>query len=192
MIFVKVGPGFIRGCVFLEYTLSFTDVLKSLLPSGPWLLVVLLFIFLVYILPLIHPHTRRYWWVIVIVIHSQILILLALCLSQQGAGWQLTNDTLKIKTSTRITLNLKSLNVGLAENTSLWKPVIRTNGFGSPGLETGWFKLANGKKAIVFQHLSSSKMVVIVNGNDCYVLSHPGVEKLYNALISKGVKSCNL
>lgn len=64
--------------------------------------------------------------------------------------------------------------------------MMRTNGYGTPGLTTGWCKLANGKKAVVFRHLRPEKMVVIEAGSRYYIIRHPGVEKLYDALIARG------
>ncbi|HHW43793.1 MAG TPA: hypothetical protein GXX25_08295, partial [Desulfotomaculum sp.] len=64
----------------------------------------------------------------------------------------------------------------------------RTYGYGTPGLTTGWCKLANGEKAVVFRHLHPGRMVVLELEGRYYVLTHPGVEELYSALLARGVK----
>lgn len=48
------------------------------------------------------------------------------------------------------------------------RPKLRTNGIGLPGLGVGWFKLANGERALVA--LSSRNRVVYVPTDDGYSL----------------------
>ena len=48
------------------------------------------------------------------------------------------------------------------------RPTLRTNGIGLPGLGIGWFKLANGEKALVA--LSSRDRVVYVPTDEGYSL----------------------
>lgn len=74
------------------------------------------------------------------------------------------------------------------ESSSPWRLVVRTNGYGTPGLCTGWCKLANGEKAVVFRHLRPNRMVVLESEGRYYVLAHPGVEELYRLLLARGVK----
>lgn len=54
------------------------------------------------------------------------------------------------------------------ESSSTVTPTRRTNGLGLPGLGVGWFKLANGEKALVA--LTSRDRVVYVPTDDGYSL----------------------
>lgn len=83
-------------------------------------------------------------------------------------------------------MDVSAMRVALVESSSSWRPVMRTNGYGTSRLSTGWYRLANGREAVVFRHLRSEKMVVIEAGGRYYIISHPGVEKLYAALIARG------
>lgn len=105
-----------------------------------------------------------------------------------GSGWQLNDSQLSVKAwPVSKEINLKSAQILLADSSSQWQPVVRTNGYGISGLRTGWFKLRNGKEAVVFSHLSTDKLLVIKSGDCYYILVHPGVELLYNKLVSQGV-----
>jgi hypothetical protein len=54
------------------------------------------------------------------------------------------------------------------DSSSIVRPTRRTNGIGLPGLGIGWFKLANGEKALVA--LSSRDRVVYVPTDEGYSL----------------------
>ena len=106
-----------------------------------------------------------------------------------GNSWNLKEDTLEIKAwPISESINLSSISVTLVEDSSSWKPVLRENGYGSPGLSSGWFKLENGNEAIVFKHSESSKILIVFSNERYYLIIHPGVEELYQELIIRGVK----
>ncbi|RDV81709.1 DUF6141 family protein [Ammonifex thiophilus] len=110
-------------------------------------------------------------------------------LSQVGAGWQLSNGKLRITAwAGAAELEVKNTRVALVDSSSSWRPVLRTNGYGTPGLTTGWCKLANGQKAVVFCYLCPQKMLVLQYDGRYYVLAHPGVEKLYHLLLAGGAQ----
>lgn len=106
-----------------------------------------------------------------------------------GAGWQLGEDELTLTAwPVSETIELARMKIMLTDSGDAWKPILRTNGYGTPGLSTGWFKLANGEKAAVFYHAGSDKMLVIQANERYYLIAHPGVGELYQYLIAKGVE----
>lgn len=99
------------------------------------------------------------------------------------AGWQLEDRQLRLfAPPVKTTIELETANLLLADWDSPWKPDWRTNGMTVPSLSTGWFKLHNGKKAVLFRHSKPEKILVIETGGSYYLLAHPGVEELYEHL----------
>lgn len=129
---------------------------------------------------------HEYRWLLPVIGPLLILFFLAVSLPQVGSGWRLTDGRLRLEAGPVSTLDVTAMRVALVESSSPWRPVARTNGYDAARLSTGWYKLANGKEAVVFRHLRSGKMVVIETGGRYYIISHPGVEKLYAALIARG------
>jgi len=180
----------------LAYQLSFLDVIQAFFfPVDPvfylLIFIVLLSVYLNWLyLAKKESWFRRYRWIIVAVsIVPLITILLITGAARAGAGWQLKNDHLKIKTAAApARLDLEKTSIMLTASPGPWQPVKRTNGYGTPGLTTGWCKLQNGKKAVVFRHLQSASVLVLISEGRYYVLAHPGVEELYYHLIARGVK----
>ncbi len=117
-------------------------------------------------------------------------IMLWSTLTNIGDGWKLNNCNLEVRTGSNSRLiAIDSIYVGLVESRSDWLPSLRTSGFSAPGLSTGYFKLRNGKSAIVFKHLYNDKALVLQSNNQYYIFSHPGVENLYNRIVQLGAKS---
>lgn len=131
---------------------------------------------------------KEYRWLIPVGIPLLILFFLVAPLSQVGSGWRLSDGKLRLQAGPVSTLDVTGMRVALAKSSSPWRPVMRTNGYGTSRLATGWYRLANGKEAVVFRHLRSEKMVVLEAGGRYYILIHPGVEGLYEALIAQGAK----
>ena len=132
---------------------------------------------------------RRRWWVLLVITGILAAVTLGCGWPMAGSGWQFTDGELKLWAwPVSTTLAVGETQVALVEGSSPWRPVRRTNGYGTPGLCTGWCRLANGEKAVVFRHLRPEKMVVLETGGDYYILRHPGVERLYEALIREGAK----
>lgn len=131
----------------------------------------------------------HYWWLPFLVVGVPIVAWLALSWSEVGSGYELEDNLLKLKPPpVSTTIKLQTTEVVLVKASGPWQPTLRINGYGTPGLSTGWFKLRNGKKAVVFRHLSPSKMVVLKSEGRYYVLAHPGVEKLYTELLRYGAR----
>lgn len=179
----------------MAYQLGFLDVIKAFFfPADPvFYLVIFIIILSVYLSWLYpakkEPWLRRYRWVIVAVfIIPLTAVFLITGASQVGVGWQLENDHLKIKTAAApVRLDLEKTGILLATSPGPWQPAKRINGYGTPGLTTGWCKLQNGKEAVVFRHLQSASVVVLISEGRYYVLAHPGVEELYRYLRERGV-----
>lgn len=115
--------------------------------------------------------------------------MLYVTLSNTGDGWRLDDNNLEIKSGSVLrVITIHSMEVELVEANSSWRPVLRTNGFGAPGLSTGYFTLQNGISAIVFRHLCNDRMLVLLSNNQYYIISHPGIEHLYNRIVQLGAK----
>lgn len=115
------------------------------------------------------------------------VVVLGSSLPLVGAGWRLDGDVLQIKAQpVSASIEVKKAKVALLSLDGLWQPVLRANGYGTPGLATGWFKLKNGKKAAYFRHLRPSEMVLIEWQGSYYLIAHPGVKELYNLLVTRG------
>jgi hypothetical protein len=118
-----------------------------------------------------------------------ILILSYISFSEVGSGWNLDRGSLKLKAPPVFaTIELPDARVGLVEASGPWQPSLRVGGSSKPGLATGWFKLQNGEKAVVFRHLHPAKMLVLEYQGEFYILQHPGVEELYDELIARGAQ----
>ncbi|MEW6171606.1 MAG: PH domain-containing protein [Bacillota bacterium] len=177
----------------MSYEIHYLDVLKGLLsPLDPLMALIMFVVFIVGPGATVWVLKRsgkwsRYWWQVPVGPLILITILLFGIWPQEGAGWRLTDGKLKIRAwPVSTTLDTKKIRAALVESSSPWRPVMRTNGYGTPGLCTGWCRLANGKKAVVFRHLRPPEMVLIEAGSRYYIISHPGIEKLYDALIAQG------
>ncbi len=179
----------------MSYQLGYLDVLMAdFLPLDPLDTLLLVGVFLG--IPFLTiwglkaaGEWRRRWWLLPMTIAFLIVLLLLTSLPQAGSGWQLTDKGLELKAwPVSATLDLKGTRAALVESSGPWRPVLRTNGYGTPGLTTGWCKLANGERAVVFRHLRPSRMVVLESEGCYYVVAHPGVEELYRLLLARGVK----
>lgn len=166
----------------MSYQLSYLDVLKALfLPLDPLGTLLLAGVFLG--IPVLSiwklkaaGEWRRWWWSLPVTVAFLLIIFLASSWPQAGSGWRLTDERLELKAwPVSTTLDLKGMRVALVDSSSPWRPVVRTNGYGTPGLTTGWCKLANGEKAVVFRHLRTDRMLVLEVGGRYYTLAHPGV-----------------
>lgn len=127
---------------------------------------------------------NQYLQVITVFIILLTLLMLIPTRQYAGSGWVLKNNYLIIKSPPVLsTIDLATATISLEDSNSPWQPVYRKNGFAVSGLATGWYRLRNGKDAVVFRHIESLKMVVVITKDCIYVIQHPGVEDLYNLLI---------
>jgi hypothetical protein len=119
---------------------------------------------------------------------------LVICLLHTGAGWQLADKELQVKTGVwgAEEIKLAQARVALVESRGPWTVKLRTGGLGLPGLSTGRFKFQNGETALYFRHLDSPRRVVLESGGRYYVIAHPRVEKLYEELVARGAQPAKL
>ena len=70
-------------------------------------------------------------------------------------------------------------------STSVYKPRFRTNGIGLPGYKLGWFRLANGERALLF--VTDPENVIYVKTKDDYslLLSPSNPEEMLSSLQGK-------
>jgi hypothetical protein len=169
----------------MSYQLSYWDVVKTIFIPDPELY----FIYLVFIIAFLFLINKMGWrqarWHIFIMSTIAVIALLGGALINKGAGWILYDNKLEIKgASISESINISEDKMILVEADSLWKPVTRLHGFNSPGLYTGKFKLANKQEAMVFCHMPYSKIVVFQVKDHSVLLGYPGVEELYNYILS--------
>jgi len=128
-----------------------------------------------------------------LVVGIPVAALLSLSLLHTGAGWQLTEKQLQVKTGAwgAKEIKLAQARVAFVESAGPWQAKLRT-GLGLPGLSTGRFRFQNGETATYFRHLDSPRRVVIESGGRFCVIAHPGVEKLYEELVARGAQPAKL
>lgn len=176
----------------MSYQVDYPAVLKALfIPFDP----VMIMIFIGYPLGLLVLFLFRkktgdqlgYLWVVLLLSALvPILLIMGMSWAEAGSGWRLEKGKLILRASVSATLDPVETRVALVESSGPWRPVRKNNGYGTPGLSTGWFRLKNGEKAVVFRHLNSPQMVVMEYNDRYYVVSHPGVEELYQQLVDLG------
>lgn len=129
------------------------------------------------------PHFVYYLALLLLIITLPISILEIVDPVRGPVGWELEGHRLSIVAPpVSTTIDVRGAKLSLADLDSPWRPTLRTNGYGTSDLSTGWFKLANGEKTVVFRHLSPEKLLVIESQDSYYVLAHPGVDELYERL----------
>lgn len=171
----------------MSYQLSTYDVVKAL-SFEPWLIliaVIAIAAFAMYKAGVIERH-----WPFLLIIAIFVFGVFG-CSIQEciGDGWRLEGNKLTFKAwEEHATIDLAATRITLADVAGRWQPVRSTYRYGTPGLTAGWFTLQNGEKAVVFYHLKPTKMLVLFNDNRIFIIAHPGVERLYHELISRGVR----
>jgi hypothetical protein len=89
-------------------------------------------------------------------------------------------------------IELERAEIALVDSNGPWRAGWGAGGLGAPGLSVGRFKFQNGETATYFRHLDSPKRVVLAVDDRYYVLAHPGVEELYDALTARGAQLAEL
>lgn len=132
----------------------------------------------------IHPKIALYIFIVTI---SIIFISFA---SDVGSGWTLDdNDHLRVKAYELRDIQLSEAKIDLVDsNNGEWQLGHKRMAYGAADLKIGFYFLKNGKSAMVFQHLTAPRKLLILSNNEYIILSHPGIETLYNELLSRGVQ----
>ena len=124
------------------------------------------------------PPSSTAWVVtlsIVVVCLALLLLFAYIAYSMRNVTVEVENDGLRIKGSLYgrfipkeqiIKDGIRTLDLSVK---SEYKPRIRTNGIGLPGYKEGWFKLRNGKKALLF--VTSNTVVYVPTNNFAVMLS---------------------
>ncbi|WP_456486705.1 PH domain-containing protein [Candidatus Alkanophaga liquidiphilum] len=124
------------------------------------------------------PPSSTAWVVtlsIVVVCLALLLLFAYIAYSMRNVTVEVENDGLRIKGSLYgrfipkeqiIKNGIRTLDLSVK---SEYKPRIRTNGIGLPGYKEGWFKLRNGKKALLF--VTSNTVVYVPTNNFAVMLS---------------------
>jgi hypothetical protein len=106
------------------------------------------------------------------------------CISGGWYGYELNGAHLHLKAPpVDEVIDLRICNIFLT-NSSEWKPKLRTFGYKAGELRMGHHKLKNDIDAVVFMHKTDLPLLVINCSGKYYVISHPGVEKLYESIQS--------
>ena len=119
---------------------------------------------------------KAFFWLIGIFALLMVLILLLgyVAYSSRNVQFELSNTELHIKGDIygrRIPLTSLIVNQGKTvelNRGSAYQPTWRTNGIGLPGYRSGWFKLRNGEKALLF--VTEPRNVVYLPTTDGYSL----------------------
>lgn len=124
------------------------------------------------------PPSSTAWVVtlsIVVVCLALLLLFAYIAYSMRNVTVEVENDGLRIKGSLYgrfipkeqiIKDGIRTLDLSVERE---FKPRIRTNGIGLPGYKEGWFKLRNGKKALLF--VTSNTVVYVPTNNFAVMLS---------------------
>ncbi|RLG37654.1 MAG: hypothetical protein DRN91_04890 [Candidatus Alkanophagales archaeon] len=124
------------------------------------------------------PPSSTAWVVtlsIVVVCLALLLLFAYIAYSMRNVTVEVENDGLRIKGSLYgrfipkeqiIKNGIRTLDLSVERE---FKPRIRTNGIGLPGYKEGWFKLRNGKKALLF--VTSNTVVYVPTNNFAVMLS---------------------
>jgi hypothetical protein len=108
--------------------------------------------------------------------------------ASKNAKFTIKNDSLKISASLYSrTIPLSEMEIGRArimENSEInsWKPKLKTNGIGLFGYHEGWFKLENGKKALMFSTNKKNKVIIPMKDDYFLLLSPMDADEFIAAL----------
>lgn len=187
----------------MAYHLSFLDVLKAFfVPVDPVYTLVyggVILLPLLLLLPSLLRQFRQepffrnfrpFIFVETFILGTAIAVLFWLGYTYTGSGVRVENSVLEIKASfgAPVAVELKGARIDLMEYGKSWKPELRTNGLSLPGLSVGYFKFNNDEEVLYFRYGEPSHKVVLESNGRYYVLAYPGVEKLYQELVVRGVR----
>lgn len=173
----------------MEYQLGLWDALSAILVVRGSALGTVIFLVIYIVLPVLLywkiPH--RIFRGIIIVTY---IFLWGVSLPPiWGSGWKINNEFLYMKAyGYSEDIKISSMEIGFVDQNGEWDTEYREMGANAPGLLSGCFRLENKKKALVFNHFYQNKRLLILADEKYYMIGHPGIEKLYDVLISQGAK----
>ena len=177
----------------MEYKLTLFSVIKAILFNVSMdLVLVPIFI----IVPLMFVLFRKYasntnfhYFVVLYLIISSIVsfVMVVMVYNLTESGYSLKNNILSVRAPfSSKDIDLTSATVKLV-CTEEWRLERKISGINLWNLFSGYFRLANGEKAMVFRYGQSVNSVVIVYKNQNYLITHPGVENLYEKINDKSI-----
>ena len=173
----------------MEYQLGLWDALDAMLVAKGSVLGTVIFLAIYIVLPILMywkiPH--RIFRGIIIVTY---IFLWGMSLpSIWGSGWKINNEFLYMKAyGYSEDIKISSMEIGFVDQNSEWGTEYRERGANGPGLLSGRCRLANKKRALVFNHFYQNKLLLITAADKYYLIGHPGIENLYDELIRLGAK----
>ena len=126
--------------------------------------------------PIIAPSAKVFWslGILIVLMVGILTLLLYIAYGSQHLQIELNQSTLRIRgdiygRSIPLTaLAVEQASVINLDGRSPYQPRWRTNGIGLPGYRSGWFKLKNGEKALLF--VTDEKQVVYLPTDEGYSL----------------------
>ena len=103
--------------------------------------------------------------------------------------WEIVGEFLKVNEYTII--KISDMRIGIVNENSEWSPIMPKHTGGFPGLISDRMMLKNRKTALVFYHPVYTRYLIINVSELYYVISHPGIDKLYVDLISHSAQKQN-
>jgi hypothetical protein len=123
-------------------------------------------------------------WLLVPIVVS-VGLLVAIPSSEAGSGWQITSGrTLKVKAwPGEAQAPLGALRAQFVPSSGPWRPTYRSDGYDSAsGIQTGWFTLQNGRRALVFMSGRGPRLLVLQGKGLLLVIRSPHMDALYRAV----------
>lgn len=106
-----------------------------------------------------------------------------------STGWTLDRETLHIQALAKSDIAISTAQIALVPTQSggPWRRPAGQVGLHYSTVDIGTYKLQNGKTATIFYYDNPQYVMILFSENHYYVLSHPGVELLYEELKQRGV-----
>lgn len=105
------------------------------------------------------------------------------------SGWQINGEKMYFKAQFYSAyIDVPSSNIGFVSRDSQWWPEWRNIGANLPRLSIGKYHMRNQASALLFNYQNQSELLLISFDGQYYLIGYPGIEILYDKLISLGAK----
>lgn len=127
--------------------------------------------------------------IVAIIVPIPLILLMFFVSPSSSTGWVLDKETLHIKTLAKSDIDISTAQIALIpiQSSGPWRRPAGQVGLHYSAVDIGTYKLQNGKTATIFYYDKPQSAMIVFSGNHYYVLSHPGVELLYEELKRRGV-----
>lgn len=169
----------------MQYKLTWQDAIKAIFVGGNIFITGIFAILLILPVLISLLYVRELLFFIVIL--TVIIPLCILSITNLNSGWCIEDEFFQLKAfaSTK-KMKISSMEIGMVKNNGDWHPSTRILGVGLPGLLMGDCRLKNKETALVFRHLNVEYLLLILMDGKYYLIGHPGIEKLHQALLAMG------